>query len=120
MVSDSRSPSSAHALSDLPRGVLLHADKEMHELTKLLIKKHLFSFAETLCLSPLGQMSYTQINPKCQEKWMIVSLASGPLQEKRMRLIKCAVPPKETSSVNWHLLQNITEQSTKTTTTTKT
>lgn len=57
-------PSSAYALSDLPRGVLLHTDKEMHELNKLLIKKHLFSALQTQCLSPQGQMSYSQISPK--------------------------------------------------------
>lgn len=72
-------PSSASALSDLPRGVLLQADKEMHELNKLLIKKHLFSSVQTQCLSPLGQMSYSQINPKCHEEWMIVSLTSDSL-----------------------------------------
>lgn len=71
----------------------------MHELNKLLIKKHLLSSVQTQCLSPLGQMSYSQISPKCQEKQMIVSLTSGPLQEEWMWLIKCAIPPKKTSSV---------------------
>lgn len=47
------------------------------------------------CLSPLGQMSYSQINPNCQEKRMIVSLTTSPVQEEWMWLIKYTILKKK-------------------------
>lgn len=47
------------------------------------------------CLSPLGQTSYSQINPKCQEKQLLVSFTSSLLQQESVWPVKCVVSPEE-------------------------
>lgn len=57
------------------------------------------------CLSSLGQTSYSQINPTCQEKQPLVSFTSSLLQQESVWPVIFQKRKLRENQSHWHLLE---------------